>query len=429
MKKQEKKSNVSMESHLIHGVACTPKWEYSHHVVPPLSSSVTYRLDSVERGLAGFKNLAKMHATDVDTQPTYIYDRLDEPTRSMLEDQLAYVENGEVAFCFATGMAAISAAILFSLRQGDEVIFHKTMYGCTYSLSANWLHKYGIKSTYIDMLDPDNLVKSLNPNVKVVYFETPANPTLELVDMKAVADIVEAENKKRPNGREIISIVDNTFGTPRCQRPLDHGITATAQSLTKNVGGFGTDMGGAIITSKKYESEIMLYRKDIGGVLAAKCAWPILVYGLPTLVERGRKQQESAYKIAEYLENHPKIRRVSFPGLKSFPQRELAERQMRDFDDNFAPGNMIYFVLKEDTEEKATQLLNYIAKNAYSITLAVSLGHIRTLIEKPGSLTHSMIPREEQEKARMDKSGSRLSIGIEKADDIIAGLDDALKNI
>lgn len=429
VKKSAKSNGVSKESHLIHGIHRTPKWEYSHHVVPPLSASVTYRLDSVERGLYGFEHLADMHSRNLKKRPTYIYDRLDEPTRSMLEDQLAYVEDGEIAFCFVTGMAAISAALLFSAKQGDEIIFHQTMYGCTYSLSANWLHKFGIKSLYIDLTNPKNLEKSLNENVKSVYFETPANPTLELIDMEAIANIVERENKKRKKGNEIRTIVDNTFATPRCQRPLNSGITISVQSLTKNIGGFGTDMGGVIVTSKKYEGDIMLYRKDFGGVLGSKSAWPILVYGLPTLVERGRKQQDSAYKIAQFLEDHPKIGRLSYPGLKSFPQYKLARKQMIDFDGNFAPGNMIYFTLKKDSEEKCAQLLNYIAKNAYSITLAVSLGHIRTLIEKPGSLTHSMIPKENQEEAKIDKSGTRMSVGIEKAEDIITDLEDALKHI
>ncbi|MFC1554154.1 trans-sulfuration enzyme family protein [candidate division KSB1 bacterium] len=428
-KKEDKKNSIGKESRLIHGPFTTPKWEYSHHVVPPLSASVTYRLDTVERGFEGFDNLARMHSFDAKKKPIFLYDRLDEPTRSMLEDQIAYAEDGEVAFCFATGMAAISAAVLFSAKQGDEVIFHKTMYGCTYSLSVNWMPKFGIKASYIDMTDPKNLQKALNPNVRSIYFESPANPTMELIDLKAIANVIEKANKDRPKGREIISIIDNTFATPRCQRPLNHGITMVVHSLTKNIGGFGTDMGGVIITSKKYESEIMLYRKDMGGVLGSKNAWSILVYGLPTLLERGRKQQESAIKVAEFLEKHPKIEKVRYPGLKSFPQYKIAKKQMIDFDGNFAPGNMIYFTMKKDDEKKCNKLLNTIAKEAYAITLAVSLGHVRTLIEKPGSLTHSMIPEKEQKNAKMDKSGARLSIGLENVEDIIKDLKYGLSKI
>ncbi len=427
--KKRKRDSVTKESYLIHGMARTKKWDYSHHVVPPLSASVTYRLDTVERGNEGFEKFSQLHSQALKKSPTYLYDRLDEPTRSMLEDQLAFVEEGDVGFCFASGMAAISASICFDLEMGDEVLIHKTLYGCTYSLSTNWLPRYGIKVKYIDLTDPKSLNKYINPDVKVVYFETPANPTMDIIDMEAVAKIVEKENKKRKKKDRIKTIVDNTFATPRCQRPLNHGITMVVNSLTKNIGGFGTDMGGALVTSKEYENDIMLYRKDFGGVLGSKSAWPILVYGLSTLVDRGKKQEQTAMKIAKYLEAHPKIGNVSYPGLRSHPQFKIAKKQMVDFDGKFAPGGMIYFSLKDDKEAKANKLLNYIAENAYSITLAVSLGHIRTLIEKPGSLTHSMIPEEEQAEAKMAKSGIRMSIGLENADDILNDLDDALKKL
>jgi len=425
-KDAEKRNGISKESYLIHGMFRTKKWDYAHHVVPPLSASVTYRLESVERGNQGFEQFSKLHSQALRKSPTYIYDRLDEPTRSMLEDQLAFVEEGEAGFCFATGMAAISAAIMVNLKAGDEILIHHTMYGCTYSLSANWLPRYGIKVTYVDLSDPENLRRYLNPGVRVVYFETPVNPTLEAVDMEAVAAIVTEENKSRKRAQRIRTIVDNTFATPRCQRPLNWGITMVVNSLTKNIGGFGTDMGGAIVTRKEFENDIMLYRKDFGGVLGSKSAWPILVYGLPTLVERGKKQQDSAMKIAGFLEQHPKTGKVSYPGLASYPQRAVVKKQMLDFEGNFAPGSMVYFTLKNDTEAQCNKLLNYIAQKAYAVTLAVSLGHIRTLIEKPGSLTHSMIPREVQADAKMDKSGVRMSIGLENANDIIADLDKAL---
>ncbi|MFC1492358.1 trans-sulfuration enzyme family protein [candidate division KSB1 bacterium] len=427
--KKRKRDSVTKESYLIHGMARTKKWDYSHHVVPPLSASVTYRLESVERGNLGFEQFSKLHSQALKKGPTYLYDRLDEPTRSMLEDQLAFVEDGEVGFCFATGMAAISAAMCFDLKMGDEILIHKTLYGCTYSLSTNWLPRFGIKVKYLDFTNLKDFEENINPKVKFVYFETPANPTMEIVDMEAVVKIVEKENKKRKKADRIKTAVDNTFATPRCQRPLNWGIDMSINSLTKNIGGFGTDMGGAIVTSREYENDIMLYRKDFGGVLGSKNAWPILVYGLSTLVDRGKKQEATAIKVAKFLEGHPKIGTVAYPGLKSHPHHKIARKQMVDFDGNFAPGNMIYFSLKDDKEAKCNKLLNYIADNAYTITLAVSLGHIRTLIEKPGSLTHSMIPEEEQAEAKMAKSGVRLSIGLENADDILNDLDDALKKL
>ncbi|MFC1555615.1 trans-sulfuration enzyme family protein [candidate division KSB1 bacterium] len=425
-KKKDKKDQISKESYMIHGMMHSPKWDFRHHVVPPLSASVTYRLESVERGYSGFASFSKKSSKK---SPIFLYDRLDEPTRSMLEDQLAYVEDGEAAFCFATGMAAISASIMVNCSVGDEVIFQQTMYGCTYSLSKNWLPRYGIKSTYTDLTKPAGLKKLLNPNVKVVYLESPCNPTMEIIDFEAVAKIVKEENSKRKKKDRIHTVVDNTFATPRCQRPLNNGIDMVIHSLTKNIGGFGTDMGGALITSRYLQDDIMLYRKDFGGVLSSKSAWPILVYGLSTLVDRGRKQEETAKKVAAYLEDHKKVKAVYYPGLKSHPQHKVAKKQMIDFEGNFAPGNMMYFTLKKDTEKACNKFLNIIAQEAYSITLAVSLGHIRTLIEKPGSLTHSMIPKEEQEAAKMSESGIRMSIGLEHADDVIRDLESALKKM
>jgi len=427
--KLKKTDNISMESYLIHGIFRTSKWDYDHNVVPPLSASVTYRVESVERGLSGFKHFINEHSRRVRKRPTYVYDRLDEPTRSMLEERLAIVESGETAFCFATGMAAISAALMVSLKPGDTALLHKTMYGCTFSLSSNWLPRFGIKSVFVDMTDLNELKNSLTPDVKVIYFETPANPNMELIDIDKVVSIVDKENAKRKRTHRIRTIVDNTFATPRCQRPLEFGVTMVVDSLTKNIGGFGTDMGGAVITSKKYEEELMMFRKDFGGVLGSRSAWHILVYGLSTLIDRGNKQQNSSQKVAEYLEQHPKIGKVAYPGLKSFPYFAIAQKQMRDFDGNFAPGNMIYFTLKNDTEESSNKLLGYIAKKAYSITLAVSLGHIRTLIEKPGSLSHAAVPEEVKRSARIDPSGIRLSIGLENPDDIIADFENALKAI
>lgn len=420
---------ISKESYMVHGMMETKKWDYTHHVVPPLSASVTYRLESVERGMDGFANFAKMHSKSDKSGPTYLYDRLDEPTRSMLEDQLARIENGEEGFCFATGMAAISASIMFRLNAGDEVLVHKTMYGCTYSLTKNWLTRFGIKSTYVDLTDLDTLKDYINPNVKALYFESPCNPTLDIIDMKAVSQIIKDANKGKKKKDRILTIVDNTFATPRCQRPLDCGIDIVVHSLTKNIGGFGTDMGGVLVTRKEFADDIMLFRKDFGGVLGSKSAWPILVYGLPTLIDRSKKQEQTAKKVAAFLESHPKVGTVMYPGLKSHPQHKIARKQMVDFDGKFAPGSMIYFTLKNDSEKMCDKLLDYIAKKSYALTLAVSLGHIRTLIEKPGDLTHSMIPDSEKADARMAKSGIRMSIGIEHPDDIMKDLEEALEKL
>lgn len=422
----------SKVSFLVHGRFHEPSWDFSHHVVPPMTSSVTYRLSSAERGGCGFCGYADPSGRSIKRSPIYIYDRLDEPTRAMLEERLAYAENGDIALCFATGMAAISASLGVTCRMGDELVAHPTLYGCTYSLFTNWLPRQGVGVRYADCTSTAALARAIGPKTRVVYFETPVNPTLEVIDIAAVAKVVRAANQGRPKDRRILIIVDNTFATPFCQRPLDHGADIVVHSLTKNIAGFGTDMGGAVIARREWEPHLLLYRKDFGGVLSPKSAWSILVYGLPSLDIRLRKETESAFEVARFLERHEKVDRVMYPGLESFPRREVAKRQMTDFTGAFAPGNMIYFVLAGEpkvADRLSNRLVNDIAKNAYSITLAVSLGQIRTLIEKPGSMTHSALPPEVQRSVRIDPGGVRLSIGLEDPEDLIADLGRALEEI
>jgi len=200
------------------------------------------------------------------------------------------------------------------------------------------------------------------------------------------------------------------------------------ESLTKNICGFGTDMGGAIICSRRYEEDLFMYRKDFGGVLSPKSAWTILVYGLSTLTLRAKRQIDTAFKVAKFLEQHPKVRKVYYPGLPSHPQHALALKQMRSTLGTFAPGTLLYFETCEDGSEPvcARRLIDWAAKHSYCITLAVSLGNIRTLIEAPGIMTHSALPTEVQKAARIAPNGIRLSFGLEKAEDIIDDLNEGL---
>lgn len=423
----------SRETHLIYGKAFTVKWDYDHHVVPPISSSTTFRLDSVERGALGFSEFGNTLNLPDSEPPIYIYDRLGEPNKEILEENLAAAESGETAVTFASGMSAISGVLGILTKSGDEIVAHKTLYGCTFSLLNNWYPRYNILTKKVDLTNVENLSEAVTEKTKVVYFETPANPNLELIDIEAVVKKVAEFNQQRDPENQIKIVVDNTFATPYCQRPIEFGVDFVVHSLTKNIGGFGTDMGGVVIGRRIYRDILMLYRKDFGGVLATKSAWPIMVYGLPSLAVRMQKEIENAMKVAEYLSQHPKIDFVNYPGLPSFKFYELAKKQMRDFHSNFAPGNMIYFALKgntpEEGKEKGRALMNYIAQNSYTLTLAVSLGHVRTLIEHPGSMTHSMIPADEQIKEGIDPAGIRMSIGLENAEDIIKDLEDALNQI
>lgn len=417
---------VGMSTFLIHGKAQTARWDFSHHTVPPLSSSVTYRLDSAERGGRGFLQFGR--GREEEAEPVYIYDRLDEPTRSILEDDLAKAEGGEVCCTFATGMAAISAALGILLRPGDHVVAYGTIYGCTYSLLTRWLSRLSIDTSFCDFTNLESVRAAIRPETRVLYAETPANPTLELVDLAALCALRDEVNASRPEGERIRLLVDNTFASPYCQRPLEWGVDLAIESLTKNICGFGTDMGGAVIGGRRYEEELFMYRKDFGGVLSPKSAWAILVYGLSTLTLRAKRQIDTAFKVAEFLERHPKVARVHYPGLPSHPQHALALTQMRSTLKTFAPGTLLYFETREEGGEpvRARRLIDWVAQHSYCITLAVSLGNIRTLIEAPGIMTHAALPVAAQRAARIAGNGIRLSLGLEKAEDILADLEQGL---
>ncbi len=417
-----------MRTQLIHGDNDSRHWDYSHHVIPPLSSSCTFRLDSTHRGAKGFFEYACDQIDSSSSKPIFIYDRLDEPTRGMLEDQLAHAEGGDNAVCFASGMAAIAAALGVLVEAGREIVSHHMIYGCTYSLLTRWMPRFGVATRFCDVNHPESLRAAITPRTRVVYFETPVNPTLDLIDIRQTAGIIADANQGRAPEERVHVVVDNTFASPYCQRPLEHGADVVVHSLTKNIGGFGTDMGGAVVCPESLSNSMIIFRKDWGGVLSSKSAWPIMVYGLSTLSTRMEAQQESAREIAEYLITHPKVERVSYPGLPDFAQSELAHRQMFNYDGRFSPGNMVYFVLKDaDGEfEKAERMVDFVAKNAYTITLAVSLGQIKTLIENPFSMTHSALPEEEKRRLGVDTGGIRLAVGLEDTRDIINDLAEAL---
>lgn len=407
---------------IVHGAARTGRWDYSHHVVPPLTASTTFRLESVSRGARGFTEFGAF--TDADSNaPVYIYDRLDEPTRGLLESQLAAMEGADFALAFASGMAAVSAALGAVLETGDEVVAHTLLYGCSHSLLTNWYPKLGIKVKRVDFTDAKAVARAIGKRTRALYFESPVNPTLDLVDLRSIAEIAKAASKGRK--RRVLTVIDNTFCTPFGQRPMEHGIDLVVHSLTKNIGGFGTEIGGAVCGAKSEYAAVMGYRKDFGGVLSPKAAWNILVYGVPTIPLRIKRQQYTALQVAQFLAKHPLVAEVRYPGLDSFPQRALALRQMRDFDGGFAPGNMIYFRLHEKKVSGA-KFVDHLAKNAYCVTLAVSLGHTKTLIEMPSAMTHSAYAGAGPMK---EHGGIRLSIGLESPVDIVKDLDASLKAV
>jgi cystathionine beta-lyase/cystathionine gamma-synthase len=423
---------ANQRTRMIHGDFRSRRWDYSHHIVPPITSSAAFRLDSVQRGAQGFAEFA--HDTDGPRDPIYIYDRLEEPTRGMLEDNLALAEGGETALCFTSGMAAISAAVCSLVSAGDHIVAHDILYGCTYSLFTTALPRFGVDFSFVDMTQEEALKSAIKPRTRIVYFETPVNPDLTIIDIAAVRKIVDEANARRGPDDRIRIIVDNTFATPHCQRPIEFGADIVCHSLTKGIGGFGTDVGGAVIAPRELYNRLIMYRKDFGGVLSPKAAWATLVYGLPSLGARMSNYQKTAMHVAQFLEKHPKVERVFYPGLYSFPQHALAKKQMFDSHGKFCPGSMIYFVIREDAKSdtdrhEAERFVDFIAKNAYAISLAVSLGQVKTLIECPYFMTHAPLPDDEKRRRGIVPGGIRLSCGLEDWHDIVADLREALDSI
>ncbi|GMU34562.1 MAG: PLP-dependent transferase [Planctomycetia bacterium] len=424
-------SDRAVRTRLIHGIGRSRKWDYDHHVVPPMTSSATFRLDSASRGAQGFVEFGHLSPDSKERGPIYIYDRLDEPTRGMLEENLAVAERAECAVCFATGMAAISAALGILAPAGAHILSHRTIYGCTYSLMTNWLPRINVETSFADFVDPQSIANNIRENTRILYFETPVNPDMQLIDIAAARRTLDEINRHRPAEHRVWMVVDNTFASPFCQRPVTLGADVVVESLTKAIGGFGTDLGGVVAGPKSLHDSLVMYRKDFGASLSPKSAWPPLVYGLPSLAARMANYQKTAHHIARFLENHPKVEYVRYPGLANFPQFELAKKQMVDEGGHFAPGSMIYFVLrrKSDNDNPGERLIDWIAANSYCITLAVSLGQIKTLIECPYSMTHAALPPQRKAEHGLVPGGVRLSVGLEDWHDLMSELSEALDHI
>ncbi len=415
---------VSKRTQSIHGEHTTSAWDYSHHIIPPLTASTTFRLESLQRGAEGFNQFGNPK----NETPILIYDRLDEPTTLMLEEQLKTMESAECAVSFGSGMGAISTTILSFVKQGQKVISHKTLYGCTYSLLTSWMPKFGVETELCNLNEADLDEAFKDKSVRLVYCESVCNPNLEIIDLERVVKAIAKANKTRKDDNKILFAVDNTFATPWGLRPIEWGVDIVIQSLTKNMSGFGTDMGGAVMTAKKYEATLKLGRKDFGAIINPFSAWHIMVYGLSTQSLRFEKQQENAMAIAKFLAKSKKVEKIFYPGLESFPEKKLAKKYLKTPEGKFAPGLMIAFTLKGDMK-KTAKFVDDIAKNSYSITLAVSLGLNKTLIEVPGYMTHSAYPKDKLDNCGIDPKLIRLSVGLESIDDLIGDLEDALGRV
>lgn len=340
----------------------------------------------------------------------YEYARTQNPTRSALERNLAALENGVDAICFGSGLAAMDAVVRL-LDPGDEVIASNDLYGGTYRQFVRVHERYGIVSHFVDMRDPEEVAQKINDKTRLIWIETPTNPMLRLVDIAAVAELAKDKN--------ILTCVDNTFASPFLQNPLDLGADIVVHSATKYLGGHSDLVLGAVIVKDEDLGQRLHFLQNAVGAVPGPQDCFLALRGIKTLHIRVERACKNAKKIAKFLNNHPKVGKVFYPGLKEHPQYELAQRQMR------YPGAMLSFDLQEDRYETAVKVLS----GTHYFTLAESLGGVESLIGHPASMTHASIPREERLKVGLTDSLIRLSVGIENVADLIEDLDQALRNV
>ncbi len=337
----------------------------------------------------------------------YEYSRTGNPTRHALETALAALENGKYGLCFASGLAATTTTVLCLLKAGDEIVAGDDLYGGTIRLFNRVFSNFNIKTNYVDGRDPKNFEDAITPKTKLIWLETPTNPMLRLCDIKAVSKIAKAKN--------IILCVDNTFASPYFQKPLDLGADVVVHSTTKYLGGHSDVVGGAVILNDKETYEkVRFYQNAIGGTPGPFDSWLVL-RGIKTLAVRMKKHEENAIKVAEFLEKHPKVKEVYYPGLKSHPQYELAKKQMTGF------GGMISFKLKDGKE-----FTKKVVESTKLFALAESLGGVESLINFPYLMTHVGVPPEHKARLGITEDLIRLSVGIEDINDLIEDLKDAL---
>ncbi|MBI2430148.1 MAG: PLP-dependent transferase [Ignavibacteriales bacterium] len=338
----------------------------------------------------------------------YEYSRVSNPTRTALEKNIAALENASEGMAFASGMASIDA-IFRTLNPGDHIIVSNDVYGGTYRIAKMILENYGLQFDFIDTTVLDNVINVRKPNTKMIFIETPTNPTMSITDLRAIAQFAKQY--------KLISVVDNTFATPYLQQPIDFGIDVVMHSVTKYLNGHSDMLGGFVATNNKQIAErLRFFQKAIGAIMSPFDAW-LCLRGTKTLAVRMRQHCESAGIIAEWLTKQKKIQKVNYPGLKTHPQYDLAKKQMRGF------GGMISFDLGSLNNAKK------FLKNVKICSLAESLGGVETLISHPATMTHASVPKTDRIKNGVTDGLVRISVGIEDVEDIIDDLKYALSKI
>jgi methionine-gamma-lyase len=373
---------------------------YEHlPVVPPIYQVSTFAFDDAQQGAALFAG----------KRDGYIYSRMLNPTVQALERSVAALEGGHAGLACASGMAAIHTALATLLASGDHVVASDAVYGPTSTLIRTIIPRHGIEATVVDTSDIEAIRRAMKPNTKVVFLETPGNPTLVITDLQAVC--------KLAHDHGALVVADNTFMTPILQQPMRWGVDVVVHSLTKFLNGHADVVGGIIVVnSEQHYAQFRTALNHLGGVLPPFESF-LVHRGIKTLALRMRRHCENAIRVAEFLENHEKVEWVRYPGLKSHPHYEIGRKQTT------GPGGMISFGLRGGLAA-GRQMMNSVKL----CCLAVSLGGVETLIQHPASMTHASMGREAREQARITDGLVRISVGIEDPEDIIADLDQAMGN-
>lgn len=337
----------------------------------------------------------------------YEYARTQNPTRNVLQNQLAALENGQHGICFASGLAATDA-IMKLFQSGDHIISCNDLYGGTYRIFTKVYGKFGMEFSFVDMTNIANIENAINPKTKLIWIETPTNPMLNIVDIAVVCELAKKHN--------LLVCVDNTFASPYLQTPLDLGADFVLHSATKYLGGHSDVIHGAIVVKEKALADQLYFIQNASGAVPGPQDCFLILRGIKTLHIRVERACENAEKIAAFLASHPAVATVNYPGFASHPGHDIAKKQMKKF------GAMVSFSLKDDRIEAANKVLS----STQLFSLAESLGGVESLIGHPATMTHASIPLVERQKTGVVDSLIRLSVGIEDADDLIEDLKKAL---
>ncbi len=367
-------------------------------VVPPIYQTTIFDFDNSE----------DIEQYMLGKEPGYIYSRYGNPTLTVLEDKMAVLEGAEEGLCTASGNAATTIAILLYVGSGGHIVSTRDVYGGTYAIMTDIAANMGIEVTFVDSTDLAEVERAFRPNTKLVFAESPTNPTIRVSDIQAIADLAHSKNVRL--------VVDNTFATPYNQNPILLGADLVTASMTKYLNGHSDVTGGIIVGRKEDIDRCREIMKQTGASLNPIDGW-LVIRGLKTFAVRMERHNSNAMQVARFLEGHSNVERVLYPGLPSHPQHEVAARQMSNF------GGMVSFIV-QGGYDGARKVID----GVQLAMRAVSLGSIETLITQPAATSHRCVPKEEREAAGIADGLLRLSVGIESVDDIIADLDRALGN-